>query len=271
MDKRQVAIRNNVRIRGEGDEVLLFAHGFGCDQTIWNQVIDDLKGDYRIVTFDYVGCGDSDFGRYINQRYESLDGYARDLIDVVETIDADSMTLIGHSVSGSIACLAYPSIKHKVKRMIMLNPSPRYIHDPPEYQSGFSKEDVDELMVLMEQNFFGWAQYLSPQVMENADRPSLAKTLEKYFTAGDAQLTRNFAKATFYSDVRDTLEKIDCPVDILQAHADIVVPLNVSEYMAQKLPNATMHVLDAKGHYPQLSAPQLIAEHIESAQQGLTE
>lgn len=271
MDKRQVAIRNNVRIQGAGQETLLFAHGFGCDQTIWSEVIDRLKGLYRIVTFDYVGSGESDFGRYINKRYESLDGYAQDLIDVVETIDAESITLIAHSVSGSIACLAYPSIKHKIKRMVMLNPSPRYIHDPPEYQSGFSKDDVDELMVLMEQNFFGWAQYLSPQVMENTDRPSLAKMLEKYFTAGDAQLTRNFAKATFYSDVRDTLQAVDCPVDILQSHADIVVPLSVSEYMAKKLPNATMHILDAKGHYPQLSAPELIAEHIERARHGVTE
>lgn len=269
MDRRQIAIRNNVRIRGEGTNVLLFAHGFGCDQTIWDAVIEQLPENYRIVTFDYVGSGHSDFGSYISERYKHLDGYARDLAEVVDTLEADSITLIGHSVSGSIACLAYPSIKHKVKRIIMLNPSPRYIHDPPEYQSGFSKSDVDELMVIMEQNFFGWAQYLSPQVMENNDRPGLAKRLEDYFLAGDAQLTRNFAKATFYSDIRETLPSVDCPVHILQANADIVVPLTVSKYMSERLPNAELHVLDAKGHYPQLSAPKRVAELIAVHSTGL--
>jgi len=262
MDRRQVAIRNNVHIRGEGNETLLFAHGFGCDQTIWEAVIEQLPKRYRIVTFDYVGSGNSDFGSYIDERYKNLEGYARDLVEVIESLDGDSITLIGHSVSGGIACLAYPSIRHKIKHIVMLNPSPRYIHDLPEYQSGFSKSDIDELMILMEQNFFGWAQYMSPQVMENPGQPRLAKTLEEYFIAGDAQLTRNFAKVTFYSDVRDTLKNVTCPVSILQANADIVVPLEVSQYMTQQLPKAELYVLEARGHYPQLSAPGLVAEHI---------
>ncbi|MDV6316998.1 alpha/beta hydrolase [Idiomarina sp. HP20-50] len=262
MNKQQIAIRNNVRIRGEGTKTLVFAHGFGCDQTIWDAVIEQLPQSYRIVTFDYVGSGNSDVASYSEKRYENLEGYARDLIEVVETLEADSITLIGHSVSGSIACLAYPFIKYKVNHIVMLNPSPRYIHDPPQYQSGFSKPDVDELMILMEQNFFGWAQYMSPQVMENSDQPKLAKTLEDYFTAGNAQLTRNFAKATFYSDVRESLPHVDCAVTILQANADIVVPLDVSRYMAKQLPKARLHVLDARGHYPQLSAPNLVAEHL---------
>jgi len=265
MDKRQIAIRNNVRTQGEGSETLLFAHGFGCDHTVWEDVIDKLCKDFRIVTFDYVGSGHSDFGSYTEQRYKNLEGYALDLIEVINSLEAEPLTLIGHSVSGSIACLAYPSIKHKVKQMLMLNPSPRFIHDPPEYQSGFSKSDVDELMVIMEQNFFGWAKYMSPQVMDNKEQPNLAKTLEQYFIAGDAQLTRNFAKATFYSDIRDSLKNVDCSVHILQSNADIVVPLNVSEYMVNELPQAELHVLNARGHYPQLSAPEMVAEHIRQS------
>ncbi|MGM0429516.1 MAG: alpha/beta fold hydrolase [Pseudomonadota bacterium] len=262
MDRRQIAIRNNVRIRGEGSKTLLFAHGFGCEQRIWDQVIKALPEGYKVVTFDYVGCGESDFSNYISKRYQSLKGYAQDLTEVVQTLGLTNITLIAHSVSGGIASLAYPELANKVSKIIMLNPSPRYIHDLPSYESGFSRSDVDELMVLMEQNFFQWAEYMSPKVMENSENPQLADTLESYFIAGDAQLTRNFAKATFYSDVRDTLPSLKCPVLILQAKADIVVPLKVSEYMAEKLPFAKLVVMDARGHYPQLSAPQLVAQYI---------
>lgn len=262
MDRRQIAIRNNVRIRGEGSKTLLFAHGFGCEQRIWEPVIEALSNSYKIVTFDYVGCGESDFSNYISKRYDSLKGYAQDLTEVVQTLGLTDITLVAHSVSGSIASLAYPELANKVSKIVMLNPSPRYIHDLPSYESGFSRSDVDELMVLMEQNFFQWAEYMSPKVMENSDNPQLTETLESYFIAGDAQLTRNFAKATFYSDVRDTLPKLKCPVLILQAKADIVVPQKVSEYMAEKLPLAKLVVMDARGHYPQLSAPKLVAQYI---------
>lgn len=262
MDRRQIAIRNNVRIRGEGNKTLLFAHGFGCEQRIWEPVIEALPNSYKVVTFDYVGCGESDFSNYISKRYDSLKGYAQDLTEVVQTLGLTDITLVAHSVSGSIASLAYPELVNKVSKIVMLNPSPRYIHDLPSYESGFSRSDVDELMVLMEQNFFQWAEYMSPKVMENSDTPQLAETLENYFTAGDAQLTRNFAKATFYSDARDTLPKLKCPVLILQAKADIVVPLKVSEYMAEILPLAKLVVMDDRGHYPQLSAPKLVAQYI---------
>ncbi|MBE92987.1 MAG: hypothetical protein CMF14_08805 [Idiomarina sp.] len=262
MDRRQIAIRNNVRIRGEGSKTLLFAHGFGCEQRIWEPVIEALSNSYKIVTFDYVGCGESDFSNYISKRYDSLKGYAQDLTEVVQTLGLTDITLVAHSVSGSIASLAYPELANKVSKIVMLNPSPRYIHDLPSYESGFSRSDVDELMVLMEQNFFQWAEYMSPKVMENSDNPQLAETLESYFIAGDAQLTRNFAKATFYSDVRDTLPKLKCPALILQAKADIVVPQKVSEYMAEKLPLAKLVGMDARGHYPQLSAPKLVAQYI---------
>ncbi|MGM0631480.1 MAG: alpha/beta fold hydrolase [Pseudomonadota bacterium] len=262
MERRQIAIRNNVRIRGEGSKTLLFAHGFGCEQRIWEQVIKALPEGYKVVTFDYVGCGESDFSNYISKRYRSLKGYAQDLTEVVQTLGLTDITLVAHSVSGGIASLAYPELADKVSKIIMLNPSPRYIHDLPSYESGFSRSDVDELMVLMEQNFFQWAEYMSPKVMDNSDNPKLAETLENYFIAGDAQLTRNFAKATFYSDVRDTLPNLKCPVLILQAKVDIVVPLQVSEYMVEKLPSAKLVVMDARGHYPQLSAPQLVAQYI---------
>ncbi|WP_417439305.1 alpha/beta fold hydrolase [Idiomarina sp.] len=262
MNRHQIAIRNNIHVRGKGNEALLFAHGFGCDQTIWNAVIEALPDSYCIITFDYVGSGNSDFSSYNDERYKTLDGYARDLAEVVDTLDIESLTLIAHSVSGSIASLAYPLIKHKVKQMVMLNPSPRYIHDLPEYQSGFSRDDMDELMVIMEQNFFSWAQYMSPRVLGNHDQPRMIKQLQDYFTAGNAELTRNFARATFYSDIRESLREVGCLVLILQAKADIVVPLSVSEYMTNRLPKAELHILEAKGHYPQLSAPELVAEQI---------
>ncbi|MBT41636.1 MAG: hypothetical protein CMF12_03845 [Idiomarina sp.] len=264
MDRDAILLRNNVNVRGDGDTTLLFAHGFGCDQTIWNQVAPQFYNKCKVVLFDYVGSGESDLNAYDEHRYDSLDGYAQDLVEVIKALDLDNIVLVAYSVSGSISAIAYPEIKQRLKHIVMLNPSPRYIHDEPDYDSGFAKDDVDQLIMMMEQNFFGWAQTLAPQVMENPERPELTEQLHQHFTAGENRIVRAFARATFYSDTRDQLSAVDCPVTILQADKDIVVPKQVAEYTAKQLPNARLIEIDARGHYPHVSAPDLIVRHIES-------
>ncbi|RUO77014.1 alpha/beta fold hydrolase [Idiomarina seosinensis] len=262
MDKSTVLLRNNVTIKGSGEVTLLLAHGFGCDQTIWDRLTPDFYSSCTVVTFDYVGSGESDLNHYTEERYQDLNGYADDLVDVITALDLHNIVLVAHSVSGSIATLAFPEIKSRLLHIVMLNPSPRYIHDEPSYKSGFSRSDVDQLMVMMEQNFYGWAQGMAPQVMDNPEHPELSSELEQHFRAGESRIVRAFARATFYSDVRSKLEKVACPVTILQADKDIVVPQMVAEYVTQQLPDARLKIINARGHYPHVSAPDVVSQEI---------
>ena len=41
--------RNNVKVFGNGDEVMLFAHGFGCDQNMWRFITPAFEDAYKIV------------------------------------------------------------------------------------------------------------------------------------------------------------------------------------------------------------------------------
>ena len=47
-------LRNNVKLSGSGEETLMFAHGYGCDQSMWRHVTPAFEKDYRLVLFDYV-------------------------------------------------------------------------------------------------------------------------------------------------------------------------------------------------------------------------
>ena len=69
-----VTTRNNVRTFGSGEQPMLFAHGFGCDQNMWRFVTPAFENDYKIVLFDYVGSGRSDLSEYYERRKASLDG-----------------------------------------------------------------------------------------------------------------------------------------------------------------------------------------------------
>src|SRR3984957_12543703 len=68
-----VLARNNVTAGGRpGGPVMVFAHGFGCDQNMWRFVVPAFERDYRTVLFDFVGAGASDLSAYDPQRYGSL-------------------------------------------------------------------------------------------------------------------------------------------------------------------------------------------------------
>ncbi len=68
--------RNRVQVLGDSGPVLLYAHGFGCSQEMWNLVTPAFATTHRQVLFDYVGCGGSDHSAFDARRYGSLHGYA---------------------------------------------------------------------------------------------------------------------------------------------------------------------------------------------------
>ncbi|RDV14232.1 alpha/beta hydrolase [Pontibacter diazotrophicus] len=74
--------RNNVNVSGAGKKTIVFSHGFGCDQNMWRFVTPAFKNDYKIVLFDHVGAGKSDSTAYSKMKYETLQGYADDLLEI---------------------------------------------------------------------------------------------------------------------------------------------------------------------------------------------
>ena len=98
--------RNNVVVLGEGTQPMVFAHGFGCDQNMWRFIWPSFAKNYKIILFDYVGCGKSDLSEYNEEKYRDLNGYAQDLLDICEVLDLQDVVFVGHSVSSIIGILA---------------------------------------------------------------------------------------------------------------------------------------------------------------------
>src|ERR1041384_1350240 len=220
MAKPDVLSRNNVKVSGsDTSQPMMFAHGFGCDQNMWRFITPAFSDDYKIVVFDYVGSGKSDLAAYHPQRSSSLHGYADDILDIVHALDFDNVIFVGHSVSSMIGVLAAIREPDRFSRLILIGPSPRYINDPP-YVGGFERADIEGLLETMEKNYIGWANYLAPAIMKNADRPELARELTDSFCSTDPVIARRFAEATFFADNRPDVAKVKHPSLILQCSED---------------------------------------------------
>jgi sigma-B regulation protein RsbQ len=257
-----VAERNNVVVRGSARaQPMMFAHGFGCDQNMWRYVAPEFEDDYRVVLFDHVGAGGSDLGAYDRDKYGSLEGYAADVLEICRELELRDVIFVGHSVSAMIGVLAAAEEPDRFAKLVLVGPSPRYIDDD-DYRGGFTREDIDGLLESLDSNYLGWSQAIAPAIMGREDRPELGEELTNSFCRTDPAIAGHFARVTFLSDNRADLRRVTTPALVLQCDDDIIAPSEVGAYVDAQLADSTFVQLQAKGHCPNLSAPEETVEAI---------
>ncbi|MFP3350040.1 alpha/beta hydrolase [Pseudoalteromonas sp. SIMBA_153] len=258
----EIRKRNNVKIIGKGDKTLVLAHGFGCDQNMWRFVTPALEQHFTLVLFDYVGSGNSDISQYNKKRYSTLDGYAKDVLEICGALDLSDVIFIGHSVSATIGALAAIEQPELFAQLVMVCPSPCFLNLPPDYFGGFEKQDLHELLNLMDKNYIGWANYLAPLVMGSSHPDEFIAELSGSFCSTDPLIAKNFAEATFLSDYRATLKHIKQPSLVLQSEHDALAAPSVGEFVANEIPNATLQVISAHGHCIHMTHPETVGRSI---------
>ncbi|MHA7241564.1 alpha/beta fold hydrolase [Arthrobacter sp. TMS1-12-1] len=256
--------RHNVRFSGRpGGPVLLFAHGFGCDQSMWHRIIPFFEDRYRVVLFDHMGSGLSDLDQYDPEKYSTLDGYVTDVLALCRELELDDVVLIAHSIATMMAIEAAIVDADRFRGLVLVAPSPSYIDDPFEgYVGGFTQQDIDGLLESLDSNYFAWSASLAPIVMGNPTTPELTDELEASFCRTNPDTARNFARVSFLSDIRSHLTDLTVPALILQCSDDMLAPAEVGRYLNERLAVSTLVELAATGHVPQASAPQETAQAI---------
>jgi sigma-B regulation protein RsbQ len=234
---------------------MMFAHGFGCDQQSWQFITDAFVDHYKIILFDYVGAGHSDLSAFDPEKYSSLDGYTQDVLDICEDLDLRNVIFVGHSVSSMIGILAANKNPEYFEKLILIGPSPRYLNDE-EYFGGFDRKDLESLFEFMDSNYLGWSSTMAPAIMGTPERPELGQFLTTSFCTTDPDIARSFARATFFSDNREDLEKVSKPSLTLQCSNDIIASERVGEFVRQHTPGNTLYQMKATGHCPHISAPE---------------
>jgi len=265
--------RNNVKLSGKGEQTMMLAHGFGCNQTLWRFMLPYLEEKHQVVLFDYVGSGNSDFSAYQKDRYEHLEGYALDIIEICDTLNLKNIIFVGHSVSGTIGWIAAKQRPELFSHLIAVCPSPCFLNIGPEYQGGFEKQDLEGLIQLMDKDYIGWGNYLAPVVMGTDLSPIgtnsneddiLVHELLNSFCSTDVTYSKPFAQATFFSDYRSLLPDIHHPCLILQSSDDSLVAVSVGEYTQRHLQNAQLQIIEAKGHCLHMTRPMDVVKHMNT-------
>src|SRR5262245_61788854 len=152
--------------RGKGDTALIFLHGWCGDRVWWKHQADAFSNDYRIVTLDQAGHGESGKDR----KEWTVASLATDVETIVNKLGLKRVILGGHSMGGPVFRAAAKWMPGNVIAVVGVDTLQNVEFKWPEEQS-------KQIMAAMEADFKGTMRIaLRGMLPEKAD-PDLVKWL----------------------------------------------------------------------------------------------
>lgn len=103
--------------QGHEGLMLVFVHGWSCDASYWREQSDYFKDKYHMVLIDLAGHGRSGSER---ENY-TMEAFGQDVKAVVESIDAQQVVLIGHSMGAQVIAQTARLMPEKVLGLIAVD------------------------------------------------------------------------------------------------------------------------------------------------------
>ena len=232
--------------RGTGD-CLLFVHGLCCERGFWTHSATKFARDYRVITMDLGGHGESG----TNRESWTLDDMAGDVVALVRHLDLSELTLIGHSMGGPVSLLATEQLDGRVRGIVAVEA----LHDPD------MKMDIAGMqpyLQMMADDYAGfWELNIKSAFPEGAD-PEIMERVLKVGTNSPFEVTHGLMVSFTNYDSAETLRTCRVPVRCINAEM-YPMRLEASQAIAKDYDAVT---LDGVGHFLMLEDPEGFAEQL---------
>ena len=249
-----MSIDISYNVIGNG-EPIIFIHGIGSRKYSWNRVIEELKNDYRCITYDLRGHGDS-----------KIDINKFDLNDLVEDIEKlrsylniDKAHLVGHSLGGMISPSYARKYSHRVISISLLSTAAfRSVSDKNKLLYIIKKienEGLDSVIPTLINRWFTDDFINNNQKIINTRIKQLKETPLKIFL--------NVFQLYALTEIGSWLSEINNPSLVITGEFDIGCNPKLNNYIAEALPNSKLEILDNLKHAIILESPELIGTKIK--------
>jgi len=258
---------------------LVLVHGIGASYLSWQPVVELLAETYRVLVPDLIGFGFTPpHGRKTTVRRN-----AEFLIDFVETMAADRVTLVGNSMGGLVSMLAAVDRPDTVERLILVNPalpvvSIRSISRDSQrlvlpllpilgstaakyyYHERSPEEEVeDTLRLVLSRGAKIDPIYRAAAVEMARARREMEWNVDAFTDAARSIAVELRSRRKFH----ELLHRISQPTLLIHGTEDRVVPVDSARWAAQQRPDWAFRLLDNVGHTPQIEDPALFVALVE--------
>jgi non-heme chloroperoxidase len=246
--------------------VVTFSHGWPLNADAWDGQLHFLaQNGFRVIAHDRRGHGRSDQAWSGND----MNGYADDLASLIEALDLDDVTLVGHSTGGGE--VARYIGRHGTKRVaaaVLIAAVPPIMIKSFTNPDGIPIEvfDASRTSLSKDRSQF-YKEFAVPFYGANRERAKVSQGLLDQFwlwsMQGGLKNIYDSVKAFSETDFHDDLRKFDIPTLIMHGEDDQIVPINNTGRQSAKLIKGAKEI-----YYPGLPHG-LTATHAEQVNSDL--
>lgn len=252
---------------------ILMMHGFPDSQHLYDGVVPLLAKTHHVVTFDFVGWGDSD--KPAGHVYD-IASLRQDLESVVAALAPTSVIVVVHDLSGQPGIDWSMDNESRVHALVLLNTYylPMQTLRPPEAIARFSTPGLwrDVSVWGASRVDSVWQRGVEEQTNKFFANASARDTYGKVFVHQALGIRPAFfgANAVLPGEVAKRaasaprLKQFRRPVSIVFGAEDPYLNAGVAKDFHALFPKSAMHLIAGAAHYVQLDQPQAVAEQILS-------
>jgi 3-oxoadipate enol-lactonase len=232
-------IEIHYELHGTRGPVVLLIHGLGSSLRDWENQIAALATDYRVLTVDLRGHGQSSRKGAI-----TIANFAADLKALLAALDFSSAHFAGISMGASVAFQVAVDYPELVDGLLIINGGPE---GPSTDNPAHVAELAWRIQAVREQGMRGigrsLAERLLPAPEQAADRASF---VERWAQNDPEMYLASLAALTNWT-TRDRLGSIRCPCAVISGDHDYT-PVAYKESYLRELPRAELVVIPDSGH-----------------------
>jgi len=246
--------RLHYRDEGTG-EPLVFVHGLGSSGQDWAKQAEAFADRYRVITFDVRGHGQSEKpdGPY------SIPLFAADTAALLRALEAVPATIVGLSMGGMIAFQLAVDAPDLVKRLVVVNSMPEAKLDSlRDRWIYWSRRLVSSLLGMR-----ATGELIARRIFPKPEQGTLRHEFIERWAANDKQAYLATIDAIAGWSVVDRLNDITCPALVVAA-ADDYTPVAVKRDYVDRMPNATLEVIEDSHHATPVERPMTFNRVLEA-------
>ena len=243
---------------------LVFLHAFPLNRTTWKEQEQAFALQYRVITIDLRGHGESDAPLW---RY-TLDQAADDVIGILDHLSIQQAVFVGLSMGGYILFALYRKYADRVKGLVLANTRAqadtaegkegRFQMAQTAYKNGPSA--IVDIMI---------PKLLSPAMIQR--KPELVRRVRRMIEGNQISgIAGDLMAMAERPDSMPLLKQITCPTQIIVGELDLPTPPADAKLMAEQIPSARLAIIPAAGHLSNLEQPDLFNEIVRTFVSNIT-
>jgi len=221
---------------GAGSAVLL-SHGYGATSQMWKGQVDALKDEYRVITWDMRGHGqtDSPDDPAVYSEAATVD----DMAAILREEGVTQAVIGGLSLGGYMSLAFYLKHPEMVRALMLFDTGPGYRN--PQARQAWNETAETRAKAFEERGLAAAGGGAEVRVSQHRSAAGLAKAARGMLAQFDAR-------------VIESLADIKAPTLVLVGAKDQPF-LAATDYMTARIPNATKVVIEDAGHAANIHQP----------------